>query len=250
MSVSQFVTDDAHRAPRIAILVVEDDAVVAQDICETLAAAGYAPVGPADSGASALAMAASDKVQLVLMDIRLRGDVDGIDVAHRLWRELMMPSVFVTAVDCHEQVAKAAYPGALGYVVKPFEPRQLLATVQLALEKSTSERERLHEMWRQGTIAEAYARIVAEVDNTRRTLERIEGPVFSLAVPASFADLSARERQVLQLLLSSHRVPTIAELLFISQHTVRNHLKSIFRKVGVNSQVELIERVRHDDGQR
>jgi PAS domain S-box-containing protein len=58
------------------------------------------------------------------------------------------------------------------------------------------------------------------------------------------ADLSVREREVLALLVAGDRVPAIAELLHISPHTVRNHLKSVFRKLGVGSQSELIQLVR------
>lgn len=63
-------------------------------------------------------------------------------------------------------------------------------------------------------------------------------------VPAGFEDLSAREWDVLHLLLEGYRVPSIAKRLYLSQHTVRNHLKAIFRKTRVSSQAELIERLR------
>jgi len=58
------------------------------------------------------------------------------------------------------------------------------------------------------------------------------------------ADVSGREREILELLVRGSRVPAIGKQLFISSNTVRNHLKAIFRKVGVSSQSELIERVR------
>ena len=67
--------------------------------------------------------------------------------------------------------------------------------------------------------------------------------ILPLEHPA-LAGLTPREREVLQLLVSGERVPAIAQHLFISQHTVRNHLKSIYRKVDVGTQSELIHRVR------
>lgn len=94
-------------------------------------------------------------------------------------------------------------------------------------------------------------------DDLRSTLMRIAlqlqaASVMAGNVPAANPELrhpaldslSKREREVLARLVEGQRVPTIAERLFISQHTVRNHLKSIFRKLGVGSQAELIERVR------
>ena len=68
----------------------------------------------------------------------------------------------------------------------------------------------------------------------------LEHPVFS--------DLTDRESEVLAHLVSGDRVPAIARKLFISPHTVRNHLKGIFRKVGVGSQTALLERVREASG--
>jgi DNA-binding NarL/FixJ family response regulator len=63
-------------------------------------------------------------------------------------------------------------------------------------------------------------------------------------VPKELRDLSSREREVLHSLLAGQRVPTIARSFYLSPHTVRNHLKSIFRKLGVRSQIELLERLR------
>jgi DNA-binding NarL/FixJ family response regulator len=232
------------------ILIVEDEPVVAADLRDILAGAGYRVVGPVDSGSGAIEAAAASLPQLVLMDIHLRGPFDGVEAARRLWREFMLPCVFVTAVDDEHEVKRAAHPGVIGYLVKPLDPRQLLATISLARAQAVTERDRWREVWRYGTLAEAYARIAGEVDATRRAFERVEGHDHSVAMPDAVSEMSAREREVLQLLLSNHRVAAIATLLFISPHTVRNHLKSIFKKLGVGSQVELIERLRHGGGPR
>jgi len=70
------------------------------------------------------------------------------------------------------------------------------------------------------------------------------GPGSGRALPDSFRQLSDREAEILSLLLAGVRVSTIAEHLYLSQHTVRNHLRSMFRKVGVSSQAELIRMAR------
>jgi PAS domain S-box-containing protein len=94
-------------------------------------------------------------------------------------------------------------------------------------------------------------------DQIRSRLDRIAMELQSIslsttlpaaeALPLEHPDLeglTAREKEVLQLLVSGERVPAIAQRLFISQHTVRNHLKSVYRKVGVSTQSELIHKVR------
>jgi DNA-binding NarL/FixJ family response regulator len=85
--------------------------------------------GPFDSGSAAIDAAALSVPNLVLMDIHLRGSFDGIEAARRLWREFMVPCVFVTAAEAKQIVSRAAHPGAFGYLVKPVAARRLLATV-------------------------------------------------------------------------------------------------------------------------
>lgn len=96
-----------------------------------------------------------------------------------------------------------------------------------------------------GTLVRAERAVVTGSAPATRTTEF--AGMAGARVPAE-ALLSSREREVLGLLAAGLRVPTIARRLFISQHTVRNHLKAIFRKVGVASQAELMEYLRADDG--
>lgn len=227
------------------VLVVEDEAIVAHDLKELLESVGYAVAGPVDSGEAAIELAARRTPDLLLMDIQLRGTVDGVAAARRCWKDFMLPTVFVTALGGDQDVERAAHPGVVGYIVKPFDERQLLTTLALARQRCVTERDRWKDVWKQSAVADAFARIVGEVETTRQTLERVDRGAMPAADPLPIPELTHRERDVLRLLLDNHRVPAIAELLFISQHTVRNHLKSMFRKAEVRSQAELIEMVRH-----
>jgi PAS domain S-box-containing protein len=96
-------------------------------------------------------------------------------------------------------------------------------------------------------VEDPHAQLTAVLENVARQFSSIVTPPVAsgpnLDHP-SVRDLSRREREVLERLMLGERVPRIGERLFISQSTVRNHLKSIFRKVGVSSQGELIEYVR------
>lgn len=107
-----------------------------------------------------------------------------------------------------------------------------------------------------GAVLTARQLVPADTGDVRAVLHRIALELQSLSLmtgPATptpplhhpaLEDLSPREGEVLSLLVSGDRVPAIAERLHISQHTVRNHLKSMYRKLGVGKQAELIERVR------
>ena len=115
------------------ILVVEDEAVVALDVERRLRRLGYQVVGTADSYASAVAQAAEVRPDLVLMDIALRDGADGIAAAERLRAELAVPVVFVTAFADAETLERAKRVSPHGYIVKPFDERDLRAAIEIAL---------------------------------------------------------------------------------------------------------------------
>jgi DNA-binding CsgD family transcriptional regulator len=96
------------------------------------------------------------------------------------------------------------------------------------------------------TLRSSLERIALELQTIGLSSEMIAPPVVPLDHP-DLASLTEREREVLVHLVAGQRVPAIATEFHISQHTVRNHLKSIFRKLGVGNQSELIERVRNLD---
>jgi len=116
-----------------AILIVEDEAVVALDLERTLESLGYRVVGKASSGEEATRMAAELAPDLVLMDIHLDGTMDGIDAAREVRRLLGVPVVFLTAYADDQTIERAKRIGPHGYVLKPFEARDLRSTVEIAI---------------------------------------------------------------------------------------------------------------------
>jgi DNA-binding NtrC family response regulator len=122
---------DPARPPRI--LVVEDEAIVALDIEERLRRLGYEVVGTADCCDDALARAAELRPDLVLMDVELRDGPDGITVAERLRAIMAVPVVFLTAYADAATLDRAKRASPHGYVVKPFDERDLRATLEIAL---------------------------------------------------------------------------------------------------------------------
>ncbi len=235
-----------------SILIVEDEWVVARDMQRCLEDAGYRVTGTVATPTDALHLIGSDAPDLVLIDIVL-GAEDGISLAEQL-SDQGCPFVYVTAHTDPETLARAKETGPLGYVVKPFDDRQLRSTIELALHAHQRGK-------RESAAAEppsaSRARVVALEQGMQKIADLVKE--LGLVVPESgrhrpeveaiLGRLSARERQIVELLLASRRVPGIAATLGISPHTVRNHLKAVFRKIGVHSQEGLLELLRTAAGE-
>jgi diguanylate cyclase (GGDEF)-like protein len=115
------------------VLVVEDEFLIARDIRRALLHFGYDVFPAAATGADALEAAARLRPDVVLMDIRLRGSMDGIQTAARLQEAHHVPVVYLTAHSDTETLARAKATGPYGYVVKPFRDAELCATIEVAL---------------------------------------------------------------------------------------------------------------------
>jgi signal transduction histidine kinase len=114
-------------------LVVEDEALVALDLQERLTRMGFEVSAVVDNGADALASVARAEVDLVLMDIHIRGDRDGIETAEALRRNAGVPVVYLTAHADEATLQRAGLTEPFGYVLKPFDERDLRAALHMAL---------------------------------------------------------------------------------------------------------------------
>ncbi|WP_313169339.1 two-component system response regulator [Massilia oculi] len=134
----QSIPGAAQDAP--TLLVVEDEAVVAMDIAGQLRDMGYRVCGCVDNGRDAIMRARADRPDLVLMDVVLRGDMDGIAAAATIGAELQIPILFLTAYSDDQTVDRAAGAMPYGYLTKPFQGRELRAVIEVALRKAEVER--------------------------------------------------------------------------------------------------------------
>lgn len=123
------------------ILLVEDEKVVAADIQECVKGLGYDVVGAATTGTEALRLAVRTEPDLVLMDIKLKGVVDGIDVAGALYDQLKIPVVYLTAHADAEILERAKQTAPSGYVLKPFDDRTLRTAIEIAFDRHRRERQ-------------------------------------------------------------------------------------------------------------
>ena len=117
------------------ILVVEDEGLIAMDIEMQLRALGYLPVGHATRGAQAIEMAGTLRPDLVLMDIQLAGEMDGITAAQAIRAQFALPVVFVTAFAAEETLTRAKLSEPYGYILKPFSEREMHTVIEMALYK-------------------------------------------------------------------------------------------------------------------
>jgi AmiR/NasT family two-component response regulator len=139
-----------------AVLVVENEAIVAADVEERLAKLGYKVAGITDNGAEAIALAGRLKPSLVLMDIALEGPMRGTQAAARIAGEQKIPVVYLTANADDETFFAAVESAPFGYVLKPFDDRELQIAIEIALYKHRLEREREELI---GQLQEALAQI-------------------------------------------------------------------------------------------
>jgi diguanylate cyclase (GGDEF)-like protein len=130
---------DPSGADPISILLVEDEGVIARDLEDTLIRLGYRISGIASEGAEAIEMARELHPQLVVMDVSLRGEVDGIEAACAIQQDAPVPVIFLTGHTDPETLQRAVSTGPLGYLTKPFEETDLRCAIEVAIHKHRSD---------------------------------------------------------------------------------------------------------------
>lgn len=121
------------------LLVVEDEAVSALDIMETVEGLGHTVVDHVMTGSEAIAKAKEHTPDLILMDIKLKGEMDGIQAATTIWETQGIPIVFLTAFADEATLSRAKLAQPYGYVLKPFEEDDIRTSIELALHRRETE---------------------------------------------------------------------------------------------------------------
>lgn len=204
------------------VLIVDDHPLTRDALSALLGREGFDVVGTAVDGEEAIARAAAEQPDLVLLDLTMPG-MDGLTALPEI-RERSPDSeiVVLTASDSEENLLAAIRGGASGYLLKT-EPPQQIATFLRSVVRGDAALS--------GGVA-------------RRLLEQVREGGRPAGVPESITRLlSAREVEVLLLLDERLGTDEIAERLFISEHTVRSHVKSLLRKLGVSSRREALQKL-------
>ncbi|MEE8597115.1 MAG: HD domain-containing phosphohydrolase [bacterium] len=126
------------------ILIVEDERIVAEDIKRTLQNLGYAVCSIVTSGDEAVKKAEQDSPDLILMDIVLQDEMSGVDAAEQIRTRFNIPIIYLTAYADEKTLERAKITEPFGYIIKPFEERELHSTIELALYKNKTEKKILH----------------------------------------------------------------------------------------------------------
>ena len=223
------------------VLIVEDEIIVAKALQATLEAWGYAVVGHAMQAGEAVRLVERWRPDVVLMDVNLEGGREGIEAARTIRQLSDAAIVFVSGYTDEAVLSDAIGTGALGYVIKPFQPRQITSAVAVALHQ----RRELDRTPRPASDDSMAA--TAAGDEYSTMLSRLETILYDEeagsrdrtdSIPARL-HLTPREWDVVRGLVCYRRLSHVAEALGMSGHTARNHLKSVFRKLNLHSQDEL-----------
>ena len=194
----------------MTILVVEDEAVVREYIRGTLETLGYRVPATVANGRDAVTRAEKLRPDLVLMDIRLKGEIDGIEAASQIGAVYGIPVVYLTSYADEETLNRAKMTNPAGYIMKPFNEQELRATIEIAVYKHRMETQakasllqelqqtsqRISGLLEQGGFASPKAASTPESVHTERT--------FTVKDAATYLDIS--ERTILRM-IKEHLFP-------------------------------------------
>ena len=134
------MTDTSSADSRIKVLVVEDELIIAKGIEKSLMAMGYAVTGSVASGEEALAKVHESSPDLIIMDIHLQGDMDGVETAEKIRSLADIPVIYLTAYADPDSLGRAKLTEPFGYIVKPFQEHTLRSAIEMGLYKHRMER--------------------------------------------------------------------------------------------------------------
>jgi len=203
-----------------SVLIVDDHPLTREALSALLTQHGFSVVGQAADGEEAIGLARRLQPRLVLLDLSMPG-LSGLDALPRLREAAPTCEVVVlTASGTEENLLSAIRGGAAGYLLKSEPPGRIAEFLR--------------------GVAQGEAALSGEI--ARRLLDEVRSGGRRSGVPDTIARaLSAREVEVLLLLDEHLGTDQIARRLFISEHTVRSHVKSLLRKLGVSSRREALE---------
>ena len=123
-------------------LIVEDEMLIAEELKERLSRLGFSVIGTVDSADEGIAIATRELPDLVLMDIRLRGEKDGIQAAREIRQKVDLPIVYVSAYSDHLTVERVKRTDHDGFILKPFHRYDLQSTIEVAIQRHAFRRKR------------------------------------------------------------------------------------------------------------
>lgn len=201
---------------KIKVLIVEDEPLIAEGIKMHLSNTNFCVVGMAYDDEEAIQLLQTKMLDIVILDVNLESEKDGIQIAEYINKSCPMPFIYLTSYSDKGTMNRAKNTSPAGFIVKPFNKKTLLATLEIAVSNFTA-------------INNQHVPNLSLVKINRE-----------LSVP-----LSDREFELLQLLYDGKNNQEICEILFIAMNTVKRHITNTYFKLDVKSRTEAISLVRN-----
>jgi len=180
----------------IRILIVEDEHIIAMDIQNSLEKNGYQIADRADRGAAAVSKAGELHPDLILMDIGLKGEMDGIEAAEQIRAKFDIPVIFLTAFANQSTTTRARLAEPYAYLLKPFDERELIITIEMALYKHGMEKKlresenKFHSVIEQASDGIALIDMQGNIIEWNRSMEQITGLKNSEAINRPIGEIT------------------------------------------------------------
>jgi len=196
----------------VSILIIEDEVLIAQDIAQKVKHLGYDVMGLYHNSERALDFLAHNSPDLILCDIRIKGQRDGIEVAEIVRTDKKIPFIFITSFADRGTLDRAKNAMPYGYVVKPFTENDLLTAIEIALHKHAT-----------------------ELDHLSITKTKIDG--------IANKPLTKKEYEILLDITKGLSNIQLAEKHFISHNTVMSHMRSLLTKLEASNRSVALHKI-------
>ena len=200
---------------KFRVLIVEDEPVIAENISMYLDNNDFEVSGIAYDSGEAIEQLQNNTPDAAILDINLESEEDGIDIANFINQRYQIPFLFLTSYSDKETLQRAKNVNPSGYIVKPFNEKTLLASLEIAINNHAADTHKKMPFL---------------------TMDKINRYLLS--------PLSDREFEVVQLIYEGITNNQIAERIFVSVNTVKTHLKNIYLKLDANTRYGVIIRLR------
>jgi len=177
------------------VFIVEDEAIVADDIAESLRSFGYSVAGTAYSGETAVEKIAQARPDLVLMDIHLAGSMDGVETAAQIHTTSDVPIIYLTAYADRTLLERAKLTQPYGYIIKPYDERELQSVIEMACYKYGMDKKLKISEDRLRTLNEELEeRVAARTISLQQQLEFLQQLIDTIPAPVYYKDAEGRYR--------------------------------------------------------
>ena len=195
-----------------SIIIVEDEPLIAEDLNDIVEELGYKCTGVAYDSETALDFFNNRKVDLVLLDITIEGSLSGVDLGKIINEKYKLPFIYVTSHSDRIILDEAKQTLPFGYILKPFTKKEILSAVEMARFRFENEKE--------------------------KNIPRLEKINSELGI-----QLTEKEYECLLLICKGASNKEMAETQFVSNNTIKTHLKNLFLKLDVHNRTSAISKV-------